>query len=521
MIKHIIHKLAVLGVVVMVAASATSCLDKLPESAIPTDEAMQTYDDAEQTLTGIYALLKSGALYSGYLTLLPDIQADLVYAIDGYTNAYGAFWQWKIRPTTGEIESVYASLYSIISHCNFFLERIDSIVAKQTDDMRISALEQYTGEVYTIRALCYSELLKCFCKAYDPATAQNEAGVVLRSKYSEPEPSVRASLYDSYQMVLADLEKAEELMALEKQEAVGVPYVAYSSEYMTLAVAHALHARVALYMQDWDKAIEYSTYLIDEFTLSAANVAYTSNMSYFDYMWNYDLATEVIWQIGFTTTSYGGSLGSVFLNYTNDYTYYYPDYVPAQWVLDLYGNGDMRYNSYFYTATTGYAHGLVWPLLVKYYGNQNFISSAYIYHVNMPKPFRLAEQYLIRAEAHCRKATPDYGAASQDLSTLRKTRFSSGGNIAVTAQNCIQTIAEERVRELYMEGHRLHDIKRWGNLYNSGNGFERIPQSNSLEEGSSLSVKADNPLFVWPIPQHELDAPGSQVTPNESNNITD
>ena len=38
---------------------------------------LELIESAEQTLTGIYASLKSNALYSGYLTLLPDIQADL------------------------------------------------------------------------------------------------------------------------------------------------------------------------------------------------------------------------------------------------------------------------------------------------------------------------------------------------------------------------------------------------------------------------------------------------------------
>ena len=43
----------------------TSCLDKYPGSSIPEKEAMRTFADAEQTLTGIYASLKSNALYSG------------------------------------------------------------------------------------------------------------------------------------------------------------------------------------------------------------------------------------------------------------------------------------------------------------------------------------------------------------------------------------------------------------------------------------------------------------------------
>ena len=353
--------------------------------------------------------------------------------------------------------------------------------------------------------------MKCYCKAYDPATAKQELGIVLRTNYTDAQPLPRASLYDSYEQVLRDLERAEELLDGDDD--------AFSSVFVTRAMAYALHARVALYMQDWETAIDYSTRLIDSkaFALSSATQYYTDSMTYFDYMWNYDMATEIIWRVGFTTTSYGGALGQAFLGFNNDYTYYYPDYVPAQWVLDLYSSGDMRYSSYFYTLQTGYAHGLQWPLLVKYFGNQDFISSSLIYHTVMPKPFRLAEQYLIRAEAHCRKATPNFSAASNDLSALRATRFTSGGSISLSSSNYIEQIAAERVRELYMEGFRLHDLKRWGKLYRNGEGFTRTPQSNSLSEGSSLSIKADNPLFVWPIPIHEIEAPGSLVQPNESN----
>ena len=69
-------------VVVAAAVAATSCLEKYPGSAIPTEMTMKTYDDALQINTGIYAMLKSSSLYTGYLTYLPDIQTDLVYAVD-------------------------------------------------------------------------------------------------------------------------------------------------------------------------------------------------------------------------------------------------------------------------------------------------------------------------------------------------------------------------------------------------------------------------------------------------------
>lgn len=162
---------------------------------------MKTFADAEQTLTGIYATFKSSSLFSGRLTLLPDIQADLVYAVEGNSNQFGNFWRWDVRPTDLDLEGVYADLYTVISRCNFFLERIDEVMRNEISDDNLEDLEEYTGEVYAIRALCYSELLKNYCKAYDPATAQSELGVVIRTKYSTPEPIRRASLYDSYKFV--------------------------------------------------------------------------------------------------------------------------------------------------------------------------------------------------------------------------------------------------------------------------------------------------------------------------------
>lgn len=491
-----------MAAVIAVAFSLTSCLEKLPGDFILEEEGMKTLSDAEQTLTGIYTAYMSGALYSGYLTLCPDIQADLVYAVQGNTNTYGTLWQWDIRSTNSEIEAVYAALYRIIGRCNFYLDKVDGLRASLTDDAEIQYLDYYTGEVYCARALAYSELIKCFCKAYDPATAETELGVVLADSYSGEKPAKRASLKESYEFVINDLKKAEEMLDEEND--------GYDAPYFTNASAHAIHARTALYMQDWDAAVEHATVLVesDAFALASARSYVTADQTYLQYMWTNDASFEGIWRIGYTATSYGAAQGSVFLNFTTDYTYYYPDYVPAQWVLNLYSSGDMRYNAYFANAQTGYPHQLVWPLLIKYYGNEALMQNM-IYHVNMPKPLRLAEQYLIRAEAYCRKG--NYSAASADLTALREARFSTGGSISVNAGNWQETISDERVRELYMEGFRLHDLKRWGK------GFERTPQSQTQSEGSSLKIEADDPLFVWPIPNHEIVSSGSQIQPNESN----
>lgn len=499
-----IRKIKIFIIGIAAAFTLNSCLDKFPDSAVPPGESMTTLDEANQLVLGIYSGFKSSALYSGYLTLFPDIQTDLVYAVEGYTNTYGNIWRWEILSDNTDIDAIYQALYTIIGRCNFFLDHVEDLRSTLVDDDDLTSLEGLEGEVYFARALAYSELIKCFCKAYDPATADAELGVALVSSYENPGYLTRASLKQSYQFVLDDLEKADEYLDFEETN---------NQPYFTNSLVNALYARIYLYMQEWQLAIDYATKVIDDpyLNLSSASTTYVSGYTYFQYMWKYDAATEIIWKVGFTGTSYGGALGKVFLNWVGTSTYT-PDYVPASWVVNgLYGTNDQRKGAYFTTITTSYSHALSWPLLTKYMGNESFISTYNIRHVSMPKPFRLAEQYLIRAEAYCR--LENYSKGASDLTTLRTARYTTYGSTTLSASTWLDEISNERVRELYMEGFRLHDLKRWGR------GFERTPQQSSVEAGSSLKIDADNPLFVWPIPQHEIDSPDSDIQPNESNGI--
>lgn len=519
-INNMVKKIKLSLLITLSVCMLTSCLDKYPQDEIPAGSAITTIEEADQAVIGIYNAWLSGALYSGYLTLLPDLQADLAYAVNGYTNTYGDVWRWDILATNSQITSVYAALYDVIGRCNFLLHNVDKVRENIYNDDDFDRLEQYCGEAYFARALAYSELIKLFCKAYESdEAAADELGVVLKKEYYHTDSLARASLKDSYAFVIEDLERAEDCLQLTDEDD---SYTFYSSPYFSIYTVYALRARVALYMKDYDNAIKYSTLLIEsgEFALSSASTAYTTmtdylsmqsgkQISYYEYMWRFNLSTESIWQVGFTTTSYGGALGSVFFNW--DYMSYKPDYVPAQWVLSLYAANDLRYSVNFCEVTTGHSHGLTWPLLAKYWGNQELFESAQILHVTEPQVFRLAEQYLIRAEAYAQKENPDYSKASKDIAELRKARYSSGASASLTKDNAMDIIEEERVKELYMEGFRLQDLKRWHK------GFERTPQEQSLANGSSLKVEADNPLFVWPIPQHELESPGANILPNESN----
>jgi hypothetical protein len=188
--------------------------------------------------------------------------------------------------------------------------------------------------------------------------------------------------------------------------------------------------------------------------------------------------------------------------------------MPSEWVIGLYASSDARRSAYFRTLTTGYQGNPSLTLLVKYFGNEADFIPYNIYHVSQPKPLRLAEQYLIRAEAYCRAEAKDFGKASADIKTLAKARGVSSTSLSAT--NWLSVISNERVKELYMEGFRLNDLKRWKdlpewkNVQKNNVVFKRERQSSAQDgPGSTLEIKVDDHRFVWPIPQHEIEAPGS------------
>ncbi|MBC7851372.1 MAG: RagB/SusD family nutrient uptake outer membrane protein, partial [Chitinophagaceae bacterium] len=100
-----------------------------------------------------------------------------------------------------------------------------------------------------------------------------------------------------------------------------------------------------------------------------------------------------------------------------------------------------------------------------------------------------AEQYLIRAEA--RAKLNDLTGAISDLNTIRN-RAGLANTIAVSQQNILNAIAEERRTELFGEwGHRWFDLKRTGKI-------------NEVMNALKANWKATDAL--WPIPIDQLKA---------------
>jgi hypothetical protein len=103
--------------------------------------------------------------------------------------------------------------------------------------------------------------------------------------------------------------------------------------------------------------------------------------------------------------------------------------------------------------------------------------------------FRLAETYLLRAEAYLGASNP--AAAAADINTVR-ARSNAAPVLAGNVN--IDYILDERIRELGVEEKRLLTLMRLGKWY------DRVVKCNPFYASAAL------PKYnLWPIPQSEIE----------------
>ena len=103
--------------------------------------------------------------------------------------------------------------------------------------------------------------------------------------------------------------------------------------------------------------------------------------------------------------------------------------------------------------------------------------------------FRLAETYLLRAEAHL--GLRNAAAAAADINVVRAR--SSASPVDPRSVN-IDYILDERIREFGVEEKRMFTLMRLGKWY------DRIIKCNPFYAPSALTN-----YNLWPIPQSEIE----------------
>lgn len=129
-------------------------------------------------------------------------------------------------------------------------------------------------------------------------------------------------------------------------------------------------------------------------------------------------------------------------------------------------------------------------------------------YLNQPKPFRIAEMYLIATEANAKIGTAAAVKKGNDaLNALKEARIEGWTDATYDQEALLNEIMNERARELVGEGYRLMDLKRWGKGVKRGK-----PQSKGLvlfpgqASTDGLDKPVDDQRMLWPIPKTEMDA---------------
>lgn len=483
--------------------TVTACdMNKRPYSVIDPNNAMSSMQDAAKLRNYIYVNLRGAT--SGSWVYSTEVQSDLFNASVDFGNNGGDLYRWDFVSSLGNASTVWGGCYGVIANNNYVIAAFDSFLAKQStldpgqqiSEADRNTLKLYKGESYFMRAYMYFQLATYFCKDYDASTAESDYGVPIVLKYapSSDESSYpgRESLAKTFEQINSDLDSAEAMVTTAGK--VG-------SQYITKDVVSAFRARVALYMDDYPTAIKYAEPLVNSETypLVADAEAYKK-------LWLNDSGEECIMQLFCSQAELPSSSSYSYISYNVDNKKYTPYYIPTKNVIDLYSNDDVRLSIGFLKVDVSQSTGTYNVYLCnKYPGNPELYQGEQSNYCNAPKPFRIAEQYLILAEAYAN--TNQDTKASELINKLKANRISSWTETTLGGDKLKQEIKDERVRELFAEGFRLFDLRRYGNGLSRGEAQESalvyLPGDPRTEK---LEVQAGNDRFVWPIPKDELSA---------------
>lgn len=446
------------------ASCQKEVLDQSPQASLPAATAIKDAASVNAAILGIYSGLQSGNYYGLRYQAFADLYTDNLSHV-GTFPSFAQIGNKAILTDNTEGTNMWNSMYSAINRANTVIAAIPNITDGALNK------DQRMAEARALRALIYFDLIRYWGGSNTGFNKAGGVGVPLRLTPTLTEadaaPTARASEADVLAQVLADLDYAIGVSAFGNTNTNG---------RISKDAAKALKARVALYMGDYTTAEALATDVI-----ASGRYTMTPGATYKD-IWANKNTKESLWEIQFEPTN---SNSIAFFYYAT--TAGGRNEISTSTSLNTaHEAGDLR-KSVNATTTGGGATNLKTLKYIRVStGDDNVVL------------FRLAELYLIRAEARALKASPDLVGSLADLNVIR-TRAGLANSAASTAADLMTAIMQERRIELAHEGHRFFDLKR----------------TNLLGTTLSSNFSGSNAFrALWPIPQRETLNSGGVITQN-------
>lgn len=418
--RSIVKNITMACGVLLLAISLTSC-KKMVEVPKPANEILIAdafTDSASATgaVTGIYAGMIMNEVFEwGGLTLNTSVGADELNAA-----AITAFEKNALGSTDPLIAKMWAAPYNTLLIVNTAMEGLI-----QSSTLSSIARNQLLGECYVDRAFLNFQLVNLWGSA---------APLVITSSFVNNTALPSSSTEALYAQIISDLKQAQAMLRND--------YPSPNRARPNLMAANALLARTYLYTEAYDKAITEATKVIESgiYTLPAPENAFIQG------------SNETIWSIQPNLSAIPGVSpdGNLYVPFFDFMT---PGYTLSPGLVAAFETGDQRKEYWTNTVTI---QDMAYTYPYKYKKNYFNTAEAENYVV-----LRLAEQYLIRAEAYCKLGNITNAVA--DLNTVRARAGLPG--LQATSLNevsCMAAVEQERRMELFVEwGHRWYDLKRW------------------------------------------------------------
>lgn len=461
--------------------------------------------DAQYWVNGMYNSLRSN-IY-GKPMYASDFQADFLNATrhsvgsDAVLNLHN----WNLLTSSNEtLASIWIRYFAAIRNINIGIDGIPNITIASGNVTATTEVKHNLGELYLARAYYYTYLVTHFCPAYSETSPY---GLPILDHFIEADFPPRSSVKQTYDFILSDIAKAE-------QRLNDVTGRAGKTTFSKDAVA-ALKARVLLYKGDWQGAYTAALSVIN-------NSAYSlvSQKADLQKMWNEDSNNESITMLFASFDESEREMpkeaNSEYLGEDSWMQEYNASVVPTQAFVDLFDSSDWRKETYIkqlYFTYSGTRYNNIY-LVTKYPDNNQlkYSPGSDATYMHKPKVFRVAEQYLIAAEA-----AYQLGQTANAQTYLNRLRRSRGLTTDVTATGSalFTEIQNERNRELAFEGFRLADIKRWnlGVVRGTPQNMDIIITTPAADY-YQLNIAPGNNKLTWAIPEVNINYENGKWTQN-------
>ncbi|WP_164735247.1 RagB/SusD family nutrient uptake outer membrane protein [Pseudoflavitalea rhizosphaerae] len=439
MLKRINPSHIVIAASLFLFSSCKKLLEVAPPiDSLTTTEIFSTNKQAEWAIASIYSKMINGgenyiqiadiaerSFSAGLSTIMGGLSADeMIPATIDAGSSTAAFQNKLTLVNSASSDILWATAYKVVYDATAAIEGLEASTSTLLAD---SVKKQLLGEALVLRAFSYFYLVNFF----------GDVPLVLSSDYVKNGAMQRTPVAQVYEQMKTDLIRAKPLLnqdfSVGKNERVRV----------NRWVAEALLARVYLYTGEHQLAAGSASELINrpaQFYIEPdLNNVFKANSS------------EAIFQLKPTTEvpNFAGTTPEALKTYhiwtTGDIIQ--PEYRISQQLMNAFEATDKRKLHWTTDASGVYSSN-------KYKHNEGITSYTVM---------RLAEMYLIRAEARLLGNAAAKNDAIDDLNVLRERAGLGKLDYQLNSDQVKAAIEQERRVELFFEwGHRWFDLKRTG-----------------------------------------------------------